>query len=201
MPSKARLALVRDGDGKSKGPAPRPAMRRHNRSPNRKPHPPKNRPVGEETRVTIAHQQALELRRAGGTYRDIATAMGISLRTAYEYVNSELLMLRELTVEDAEAVRDLELSRCDAMLAGLWRTGATKGDPASVMSALKVMERRAKLLGLDAPSQSQVMGAFAALTPEAASKMSDKDLFARIAAITAKIPKDLPDIDTTAEVE
>ena len=54
-------------------------------------------------------------------------------------------------------MRDLEAARLDAMLLPLWRR-VQQGDERAVDRALKIMERRARLLGLDAPSKSEQSG-------------------------------------------
>ena len=59
--------------------------------------------------------------------------------------------------EPADEVRDLEVARLDAMLLPLWRR-VQQGDERAVDRALKIMERRARLLGLDAPSKSEQSG-------------------------------------------
>jgi hypothetical protein len=51
---------------------------------------------------------------------------------------------------DASELKAEELSRLDGMLRGLW-PDARKGSHGAVDRVLKIMERRAKLLGLDAP--------------------------------------------------
>jgi hypothetical protein len=48
----------------------------------------------------------------------------------------------------------VELERMDAMIVALWPK-VEKGDVQSVQAALGVMTRRAKLLGLDAPSKQE----------------------------------------------
>jgi hypothetical protein len=58
--------------------------------------------------------------------------------------------LRDMLWEDADKVRTLELARLDAMLAGMW-PGAIAGDGHAVDACLKLMDRRARYLGLDAP--------------------------------------------------
>jgi hypothetical protein len=74
------------------------------------------------------------------------------LHTAWADVNAELLELREKTKADAEEVRELELQRCDEMILGLW-PHVRRGDAKAVFAAVRVQERRAKLLGLDITKQ------------------------------------------------
>ena len=48
----------------------------------------------------------------------------------------------------------MELERLDAMTAGLW-PGIQEGSAANVSAGVRISERRAKLLGLDAPTASK----------------------------------------------
>lgn len=89
--------------------------------------------------------RALELRRQGLNYHEIARELKISTNRAYELVQSALT---RWMLEPAEDVRLLELQRLDALLAALWDK-AIAGDLAVVDRVLRIMERRAKLLGLD----------------------------------------------------
>lgn len=99
--------------------------------------------------------RALELRKAGATYDQIARQVGFSERgAAYRAVQTALL---EITQEPAQEVRQLELERLDAMLLGLW-PAARKGKEGAVDRVLRIMERRAKLLGLDAPVKAEMGG-------------------------------------------
>ena len=100
---------------------------------------------------------ALELRKQGKSYRDIGRELGVSLATAFSYVTSALDDLDKMTGEKAEAVRAIELERLD--LATDCALKAVKaGDYQAVGALVKAMERRAKYLGLDMPSKSEITG-------------------------------------------
>jgi len=98
-------------------------------------------------------QRALEMRKRGTSFQAIADELGYSNKSgAYKAVMSAIeKMLRE----PAEEVRTLELERLDELLSGLWEK-AVKGDAAALDRVLRIMERRAKYLGLDAPKESNV---------------------------------------------
>lgn len=91
--------------------------------------------------------QCMELRIEGHSLRAIAAKVGLSKDGVAKAIERELA---DLTHEPAERLKVVELERMDAMIAGLWPK-AKKGDVASIQAALGVMQRRAKLLGLDAP--------------------------------------------------
>jgi hypothetical protein len=100
-------------------------------------------------------RQALELRKSGKTYEFIAGSLGYaSPNGAYKAIHTAL---RAVLREPAEELRTLEVERLDALLDGLWKKAAS-GDTWSVDRALKIMERRANLLGLDAPKKIENTG-------------------------------------------
>jgi hypothetical protein len=95
--------------------------------------------------------RALELRAGGATFAAIGEDLGIGAAGAFKLVERAL---RYALQEPAEAVRQIEAQRLDM----LWRRlqpKIRKGDLKAIEVALKVMARRAALLGLDAPVQVQ----------------------------------------------
>lgn len=64
---------------------------------------------------------------------------------------------RAQVAADAAELRAEEVSRLDAMLAGLW-PDARRGHLGAVDRVLRLMERRARLLGLDAPEKKALGG-------------------------------------------
>jgi len=116
----------------------------------RPPHP------GEEEQIAARRVQALNLRKAGASYRAIAQQLGVDVSTAWSDVQAELGALRALATTAAEDVRALELQRLDALTAGLFVKATQQGgDARAVMALVRVSDRRAKLLGLDAPVKVQ----------------------------------------------
>lgn len=116
-------------------------------------------------------RKAIELRKAGATYDKIAEALGYENRSgAYKIVVGAL---RDLVQEPAQELRTLELERLDAMTLAIWAR-AQKGELAAVDRLLKIGERRAKLLGLDAPTAQSVdmsVGTFDGPTPARAAEL------------------------------
>lgn len=95
--------------------------------------------------------QALELRKAGLTYEQIARQCGYAGKgAAYNAVQRELQRTMQ---EPADDVRTLEVLRLDDLYRAMIPK-ALKGDTWSVDRCLKIMERRAMLLGLDAPKDA-----------------------------------------------
>lgn len=60
--------------------------------------------------------------------------------------------LSENVPENVTELRRLEGARLDRLQAAVWPK-ALSGDPAAVRAVVRLMERRARLLGLDAPVQ------------------------------------------------
>ncbi|MDI6898856.1 MAG: helix-turn-helix domain-containing protein [Methanolinea sp.] len=115
--------------------------------------------VSEEKR-----QRALDLRRAGVPYRDIAREIGVSPGQAYKYVVSGLRQIRERNAELAEDVRTLERLRLDNLFQHAFNA-VLQGDLSAIDRCIKVMDRRARMDGLDAPSRSEVTASLTS-TPE-----------------------------------
>jgi DNA-binding CsgD family transcriptional regulator len=116
----------------------------------RKKRHPKLRPPGEDAATRERAVKALELRIAGGTYRQIGAQLGVSEKTAYYDVQTELGRLDAVAKQRAERLRDLEARRLDMLTVAL-AAGIRMGDPRAIGAAVRIMERRARLFGLDAP--------------------------------------------------
>lgn len=100
--------------------------------------------------------KALALRIGGAGYKDIASALDCSVGSAWKWVNEELAKLDTLNAEQAERYRDLELHRLDLYIRSM-NPKIRKGDARAITAALRVGERRAKLLGLDRPEVVEII--------------------------------------------
>lgn len=109
---------------------------------------PKAKSGPEMVRRTLQQRQTLELRRSGMTINEIGMQIGRDKSTVFRYLEAALADVREEIRQTADKLRELELSRLEKLLFGLWGT-AIGGDVPAVLAVLKVLERRAKLLGLD----------------------------------------------------
>lgn len=98
-------------------------------------------------------RQALELRRSGMSYPAIAEQLGYAGPAgAFKAVESAL---QRTLQEPADEVRRIELDRLDFMLRKTWEW-VENGEPKAIDRALRIMERRARYLGLDAPQTVNV---------------------------------------------
>jgi transcriptional regulator len=94
--------------------------------------------------------KALELRKAGVSYDEIANALGFKWRSsAFAAVKRAL---KEVKREPCQELIVLEAERLDKMQTALWAK-AQHGDYGAIDRILKIMQRRAELLGLDAPEK------------------------------------------------
>ena len=90
--------------------------------------------------------RAVELALTGMPYDDIAAEVGYANRgTAWRAVQRAL---RDRAFEAVDEYREMELSRLDALQSACWEH-ALDGDLRAVEAVLRVMQQRARLLGLD----------------------------------------------------
>jgi predicted transcriptional regulator len=108
-------------------------------------------------RTTEKTLKALELRKRGMNYTQIGEKLGCARSTACRYVLSELENLADKCREEAAQVRDLELQRLDALYLVAYAE-VEGGNVPAIDRCLRIMERRAKLLGLDAAEKVDVNG-------------------------------------------
>ena len=115
------------------------------------PNPRGNRP-GDIERLD-RYIWVLELRRNGLTYEEIAKEVGYANRSsAYAAFQAILQMTLHETAEEA---RQLELERLNLMFNKLM-PGIEKGHPRAIEAAIKIMDRRAKYLGIEFASEPDV---------------------------------------------
>ncbi len=92
--------------------------------------------------------QALELRKEGFTYDAIAKKLNYN---SYQAASAAIeAALKRVLQRPAEEVRKIELERLDMMLRALLPK-IRIADWQAINTALRIMDRRAKYLGLDAP--------------------------------------------------
>lgn len=113
----------------------------------------------KKLKTDVRRAFVFEHRLAGDTYEEIAAAAidefglenlpkGWDKRRVWGDVEGVLLDFQEHMAINVEGVRQLELQRLDKLLTALW-DAATGGALGAIDRVLKVMQRRAELLGLD----------------------------------------------------
>ena len=125
--------------------------------------------AAEKGQILERQIQALELRKSGWSYRKIGEKLGVSYETARKDVEGELKILDQANEDKRNELRQLELERLDKITSALdhWLEA---GSVPAINAYLKAMERRAKLLGLDAPEEKNLHVDL--------SKLSDDELIA-----------------------
>ena len=108
-------------------------------------------------KITTAErrEKALKYRKAGMTYKQIGEQLGISFQAAHKLVISALDEITKKINEEADQLRTLEVERLNTLFLSMYNK-AIKGDHGAVDRCLRIMERRARLLGLDAPTKQDV---------------------------------------------
>ena len=100
----------------------------------------------EHIESTEKAAKALEIRKLGATWEQVAKLAGYANKgAAHNAVNG---VLRRMVREPAEELVALEAERLDTYLLAL-STKIKNGDIGAITTAIKIGERRAKLLGLD----------------------------------------------------
>lgn len=107
----------------------------------------------DEKRARLA-LRAYQLRVAGKSWWDISEELRITEEAASTLVAERIRAAAQLVDEGSRrTLLATELDRLDALQAAVWPQ-AMAGETKSVEAALKVIDRRARLLGLDAESGS-----------------------------------------------
>ena len=97
--------------------------------------------------------QVLSLRRLGATFDAIAKQLGYaSASGAYNAYRRACL---KIIYEEVEETRKMEMDRLDNAQTRIMNA-VNNGDIPAINALLRIMERRAKLLGLDMPIKQQV---------------------------------------------
>lgn len=101
----------------------------------------------------VQAEAVYEARLRGESYRKIAEDLDISASAAMKMFRDQLERLTEDESSNIELIRRTELERLDAMLDKAWAIIEKGGTNAlfAIDRVVRLMERRAKYLGLDAP--------------------------------------------------
>ncbi len=117
--------------------------------------------ASDKIKITAQERRlkALDLRRGGGSHRAIAAQLGVSHVQIIKDLRHGLNELLKQEVGGQAADRALELDRLDALWLANWKT-ALAGDIPAGQLILKISQRRAELLGLDAPVKVETEHSF-----------------------------------------
>jgi len=160
----------------------------------------KPRSTAAKIKAIDKENTALELRKSGLAYSQIGQRMGLSIGTVWSLVERALERNRVISRAEAKAYIEIEIARLDSLWNGLWPKIDPERNPDGihandVAAAIKVCERRAKLLGLDQPQRMEHSG------PEGKPIEFDarREIVSRISGIVAKISEGATAVETTTE--
>jgi hypothetical protein len=151
----------------------------------------KTRDGKDQAAIAERRRKALEFRKAGMGYEEIARQMGLAgPGSAYKVVQKALKATYQ---EPAEDVRKLEVERLDRLMLAWWPAATGRGKTADGKPAvppdgdatdrvLKIMKQRAELLGLDA--RTAILAAKNPATPEAQQSLVDPEIARRVLGAT-----------------
>jgi predicted transcriptional regulator len=123
---------------------------------------PRQMTPNSPVRVNAADKRlrALQLRQEGLTYAKIAAELGVSVRRVRQLVDEEFARLLDQKQAVAVDAMEKNLKRLDDLLAAVWDE-AMEGETEAVKTALAVIDRTNRMLGLEAPSKQETRMHFA----------------------------------------
>ena len=135
--------------------------------------------------ATERRRQAVALRKQGLSYQAIANELGMAKSSVHSAIGKAMQAFEKEIADEVILMATLELDRLDCLQAALWDK-AMAGHLGSVGKVLKIMERRAKLLGLDAPAKVAPTSADDHRPYSDSEAMSQEERSARIAELQEK---------------
>lgn len=130
-----------------------------------------------DARSAVRRKTALALRVEGCTLAQIGAKLGITKQSVHKQLEIELSEVAAERKDLAEHQLAFELEQIDLVIRGMAPKTA-QGDAKAGATLLRAMERRAKLLGLDAPDKHEHL--------VDVRKLSDAELDSEIARLAAE---------------
>jgi hypothetical protein len=109
-----------------------------------------------EVERAIRDRRIIQARQAGQSVHDIAEKFELTAQTVSQIINNRLVQTIRLRDAEVDILRQQELDRLDALQAAAWPM-AQEGHIDSLKICMAAVDRRCKLLGLDAPAQLEVI--------------------------------------------
>ena len=100
-------------------------------------------------------QEIFEMRLQGRTLREIGAHFGVTFQAIHSAIQREL---NRVEVPSAIEMKKLELERLDKIFRTFFALTIDNADEDAAMICLNVMRRRAKLLGIEAPTRIEATG-------------------------------------------
>jgi len=143
--------------------------------------------AASELAIEQRRERITKLRISGWSIRDIAAHIGCSIGTVHGDLSAVLERTQDAANDATKRERAVSLARLDVATKGIWPEVETGGVEA-VDRLVKLEQRRARLLGLDAPARQEISGPGGGAVPiEARSALESKldELRKRLTAGTA----------------
>jgi len=141
-------------------------------------------PKGSKQLAAARRLKAFDLRKEGESFRKIGLALNISHVQAGRDVAEIMAGLIAQTQKEAATFREMETARLDDLQKALW-SKALAGNCRVVEVLIKLMERRAKMWGLDMPTKIAPTDPTGLVMYDAAIGLSDTERAKRINEILA----------------
>ena len=146
---------------------------------------------------TERQRQAIELRRAGHTFDDIGTALGITRQSAHDLVMRALDAFKADTAELVAEHRALDVARMEEIVRILWPR-VQEGHLDSVDRVFKAAQRKAALLGMDLKQPEQHLhlheGQVTPIAENASRELMDQFRAWATGQAPAALPSPAPDV-------
>ena len=102
-------------------------------------------------------RDALTYRLGGMKQWEIAEKLGVTTQAVSKMLKRVLEETAKEISEDAGKLRAVQLERIEMMIRGLWSRAIT-GDEKAIDAVRQLLNRQARLLGIDAPQRTEVSG-------------------------------------------
>lgn len=109
----------------------------------------------QSVRAAERQAKALELRRQGKSYQEIATVLKVTPTTVSTYVRQALEELRRSTEETTKEVFAIEAQRLDYITEKAFEA-VEAGEKGAIDTFIRVLKRRAEMFGIDAPKRAEI---------------------------------------------
>lgn len=139
------------------------------------PAPNKDRTSAKKLKAAERRALACEMRKAGASLQTIADHLGIRVPSVHAHITKAIAQLNAKAETDIEQHREFILRRLDDMTLGIWDKART-GNLKCIDRVVKMDARRAKLLGLDAPTKTDLTSDGKPLLPPGSIVVTDEQI-------------------------
>ncbi len=105
--------------------------------------------------IIAKRAECLRARMQGETFQEIGHRLGMDPSTVWRNVQAAHELARQAAKEEAETLLCLEVARLDEVMRAHWDAALAR-DPKSTDTVLRCISERCKILGLNAPTRTEV---------------------------------------------